>query len=351
MRRMVTSAAIALVAIEALVAAQGKDVNQVLAEARAALGGDKIAAVKTLASAGRTLRTGPNGNTTESEFELSMALPDKYLMRTVLAAMGTMSIYRNSGFNGNQAIDEIDRPPNLSAGNMVIRIAGPGGTAIDPDKATPEQKAELDKMRLASNKREFARLTLGMFASAFPVFPLEFTYAGEAESPDGKADVIGVKGEGEFAARLFVDQKTHLPLMLSWTDKEPMVMRMQTGGPGGPGGPGTSGTTFSVGGGGTQVIQKSGGGGTAGVDTKLQQMSPEDRDKMMKDMEEQRKAAEANRRTVEYRIYYTDYRAVGDLKLPFMIQRAIDGKTTEEMVFDSIKLNGKIDPKKFETAK
>ena len=64
-------------------------------------------------------------------------------------------------------------------------------------------------------------------------YPLTFTYAGEAEAPEGKADVIDVKGEGDFAVRLFVDQKTHMPLMLSWMDKEPLVMTMTSGGPGG----------------------------------------------------------------------------------------------------------------------
>ena len=39
-------------------------------------------------------------------------------MRSVLAAMGNMSIYRNSGFNGGQVIEEIDRPPNLAGGGM-----------------------------------------------------------------------------------------------------------------------------------------------------------------------------------------------------------------------------------------
>ena len=33
---------------------------------------------------------------------------------------------------------------------------------------------------------------------------------------EGKADVLDVTGEGGFAARLFIDQKSHLPLMLTW---------------------------------------------------------------------------------------------------------------------------------------
>lgn len=344
MRPNVMSAAMAVVAIEALVAGQGKDVNQVLADTRAALGGDKMATVKTITGVGRTLRTGPGGNTTESEFEMAMELPDKYLMRSVIMAMGSMSVYRNTGFNGSQAIEEIDRPPNLQGGNIVIRIAGPGGTAMDPAKMTPEQKAEADRMKLLANKREFTRLTLGMFASSLSAFPLEFTYAGQAESGDGKADVINVKGQGDFYVILFVDAQTHMPLMVSWMDKEPFVIQ-------------TGPTGLSAPGSGARVVQQFGGGGTFTSSTTTAppggapNMSKEDIEKLQKNFEERRKEAEAKRRTVEFRVYYSEYKSVGGVKLPFRIQRSIDGKTTEEMVFDTIKLNPKIDAKKFEVSK
>ena len=55
---------------------------------------------------------------------------------------------------------------------------------------------------------------------------MQFVHAGTAESPEGKADVIEVNGEGNFTAKLFVDEQTHLPLMLSWMDKEPLQMTM-----------------------------------------------------------------------------------------------------------------------------
>ena len=40
---------------------------------------------------------------------------------------------------------------------------------------------------------------LGWFAAAHPSLSVEYTYAGEAESPDGKADVIDVKNADGFA--------------------------------------------------------------------------------------------------------------------------------------------------------
>ena len=297
------------------------------------MGGKPFEALTALSATGRTQRSLPSGSTQESEFEFSLALPDKYLMRSVMVAMGSMSVYRNSGFNGEQVIEEIDRPPNLSGGHMVVRMAGPGGTSVNPEKMTAEQKADFNKARLLANKKEFARLALGMLAAAPATYPLEFTYAGEAESADGKADVIDVAGAGDFAARLFVDRDTHLPLMLTWKDKEPLIVQM--------GGPGMS--VSAAGGATTRVVQ--GGPGGPGA------MSKEEREKFEQELEAKRKEAEATRRVVEYRVYYADYQEVGGVRLPHRIQRAIDGKTTEEMIVDAFKVNPKLDAKKFQVTR
>jgi hypothetical protein len=340
MRPMVKIAAVIVLAAQPLVAAQGKDAAQVLAEARKALGGDKLAAVKTLSTEGRTLRTGPDGNTRENEFEMSLEVPDKYLMRSQMVAMGNMSIFRMTGFNGGQVIEEMDRPPNLAGGNVVIRMGTPLGGTVDPEKMTPEQKAEMNRLQLARTQQDFARMTLGMFATSLAAYPLEFTYAGEAESADGKADAIDVKGAGDFAVRLFIDQKTHLPLMITWMDKEPLTIQM-IGGPGGPGAAGATTVTATMGGGAVTQMQSSGGAAP----------SREEVEKRMKEMDARRKEAEAKRRTVEYRLYYGDYQAVNGVMIPHRFQRSVEGKTTEEMIFDTIKVNPKLDAKKFAPTK
>ena len=334
------SVAVALAAAGSLAAGQGRDVNEVLAAARTALGGPKLAAVKTLTAVGRTVRALPNGTSAESDFEMSLELPDKYLMRSVLAAMGNMSVYRNSGFNGGQVIEEIDRPPSLSGGNMIIRMGGPLG-AVDPEKMTAEQKAEFDQKRLVANKKEFAKLALGIFAMSPAAYPLELADGGQAESPDGKADVIDVRGEGGFAAKLFIDAQTHLPLMLSWMDREPITMMMGPGGTVTTGG--APGAGAAVSGGTATFTHVERGGGTP--------PTPEAREKMMADLEARRKEAEAKARTVEYRVYYSDFKTVGGVQLPHRIQRSVDGKPTEEMIFDTVKVNPKIDAKKFQVAK
>ena len=54
---------------------------------------------------------------------------------------------------------------------------------------------------------------------------------------------------------------------------------------------------------------------------------------------------------VEYRMYYADFRDVNGVKWPFRIRRAVGGQTIEETTFDRIRINAKIDAKKFEAPK
>jgi hypothetical protein len=53
----------------------------------------------------------------------------------------------------------------------------------------------------------------------------------------------------------------------------------------------------------------------------------------------------------EQRMYFGDYRDVDGLKVPFRIRRAVNADTVEETTFDRIRINPKIDPRKFETPK
>jgi len=351
--RLVTLASV--VAAQAILSAQGGDMDKILAAARQALGGEKkLDAVKSLAIEGRAMRIRPDGTSTESDFEVAIELPDRFMRREVVVNMGNMSIYRNSGFNGDGVINEIDSPPQLAGGGgnvVMFRTAGPGGATFTsgPGGAgmagmppTPEQQEAARRAMLASSKQDFARMALGMFAKAPAAYPLTMTFAGQAESPDGKADVIEVKGDGDFTARLFIDAATHLPLMLSWMAKEPMNMvRSVTSSPGG-------GSAVTMGGGSGGVVTH---GNVAGAQAPRANMTPEEREKMMKQVEEQMKDAEAKRRVVEYRLFYGDYRAVDGVQVPHRLQRSIDGKPAEEVTFDKVKVNAKIDAKKFTVTK
>jgi len=56
---------------------------------------------------------------------------------------------------------------------------------------------------------------------SFDASPLPFTSVAEAEAPEGKADVLEVRGAPAFVARLFILQTTHLPVMVTWQGGPP----------------------------------------------------------------------------------------------------------------------------------
>jgi hypothetical protein len=334
MRRVVSSLTFVVVAASTALAVQSGDVNRILSDARRALGGDKkLAAVKTFAATGLSTRVVGEQSTAPADAEVAFELPDKFMKKDVLATLGTTTITRTSGFNGDAPIEVIDQPPS-TGGNVVVFKFGSGASS---EVVTSEQKEAARNAQAVAAKQDFARLTLGFLLASPTAYPLQFAYGGQAESPDGKADVIDVTGEGGFAVRLFIDTTTHLPLMLSWMAKEPLVIS-QTVGSGGPGRGAVAPRASAGGAASVGSVQIDGG----------KPLTPEDREKLMKQLEQQRQELEAKRRTVEYRLYYGDYRDVDGIKVPFKLQRSIDGKPTEELTFDKVKINAKIDAKTFD---
>jgi hypothetical protein len=49
----------------------------------------------------------------------------------------------------------------------------------------------------------------------------------------------------------------------------------------------------------------------------------------------------------DYSMYFEDWRDAGGVKFPFKMRRAMAGATTEEWSVSKVRINPKIDPKKF----
>ena len=181
----------------------------VLAAAREALGGEKkLSAVKTMVATGRT-RQVRGENLVPIEFEIAIELPDKYVRKDEIPAQE--SDPTTVGFNGEELL-QFPAP------------AAPPARAGGPPPPKADQMAAARRARLAAVKQDFGRLMLGMFAASFNGYPLTFNYVGKAEAPQGKADVLDVKGPGgpgSLAARLFINADTHLPIMITWTAPAP----------------------------------------------------------------------------------------------------------------------------------
>jgi hypothetical protein len=269
----VITVGICLAATQMPAFAQARTADSVLASARAALGGEaKINAVKTFIATGRT-RQVRGENLVPIEFEIQAELPDKYSRHDEFPAQEAGPV--TAGFVGDQLV-------------LIPRPVPPPPRPGQPAPPPAAMEAQL-RGRMMQAKQDFARLLLGMFAGGTPSFPLTYAYVAQAEAPQGKADVIDVKGPNNFTARLFIDSTTSLPIMISWTAPAP---------PRPPGAQGAQGA----------------------------QGAPP-----------------------EQRMFFAEYKDVDGLKLPFRIRRAAGSETTEETTFDRYRINAKIDPRRFDT--
>ena len=284
---------------------------EVMAAARKAIGDKKLDALKTLTLEAQIQRNVGAMQMT-SDTEILLELPDRYLRSDT--SSGPMSGGFTSGFNGEKVI----RPANamsMAGGAMVIRIGpGPGGPQPPPgEKPSPEEQERLDKAMLRSTRIDLSRLTLGWFVTAHPSLNVEFTYAGEAQSPDGKADVIDAKNGDGFNARLFIDRETHLPLMVTYRGPQPRIVTA--------GGPSRQG----------------------------REMTDEERRKARDQAEKDLDAIRNQPPTmVEFTLFFDDWQDTGGIRFPHKLRRAVGGTTNEEWTVSKVKVNPKIDPKKFD---
>ena len=290
---------------------QGLNATQVLTAAREALGGDKkLSAVKSFIATGRTRQLRGN-NLVPIVFEINCELPDKFVRTDEFPAQDADPT--TLGFNGD-ALVQFPAPPS-----------GPG-RAGGPPSLSPAQQ------RIANVKQDFVRLTLGMFAASFPSYPLTFRYLAQGEAPDGKADILDVAGPANFSAQFVVQRDTHLPVILMWHVPATTVVFRTPGQP----------TPTPVPAGAVIVDAPAPPATTA---------SQADRDQYAATIATLRREALAKAPPIDYRVYYGDVRDVDGLKWPFRIRRAIAGETIEETTFDRIRINAKIDPRKFEVPK
>jgi hypothetical protein len=177
---------------------------------RKAIGGDAtLAALKTASFEGTYRRVMGEQDMT-GDLELYFGFPDRFQRVEQLSFGPNPGPRIAQTFNGAEGWMG---PLGPVPGGAVFRFGGPGGPG------GPEGRRFDPTMMV---KQTYWRTALAMFPGSAATSGLSFTYVGKAESPDGEAEVLDVKGEGNFAARLFVDAKTHLPVMLTYQDRERM---------------------------------------------------------------------------------------------------------------------------------
>jgi hypothetical protein len=283
---------------------------EVVAQMRHALGGDKLETLKALSLEGPFQRDMGQrqlaGTTT-----LTVQLPDRMHRSEDTELPGGASIERIVALNGDTAWDDTKQRGGMGGG-MRIMMAGPGGTELNPEA--------LEEARLRRARAEMLRHVLAFFGAA----GLQPTYVAVAEAPEGRADVLEVKNETGASVRIFVDQQTHLPLMLQYTEVRPRMM-MQGRGPGGRGGRGAG-------------RGQGGAGGNAGE--RGQRPDPEEVRRRMAQMPP---PAPSN-----VTLYLAEYKEVDGVMIPHRLTQAVEGKPIEEWTVEKVKVNPALDAAFFE---
>lgn len=276
--------------------------QELLKQCRTAIGSDRL---ETLSITG-TSRQKMGETETGGELELAMLLPNKLYKATVISPISGIELTRLEVLNGENVWTDMQNNAPTGGGHFVFRQAGGPGTSPE------QQKAQQNFIR-----QEWTRLSLGILGQSPTSVPMEYSYAGEAEAPDGVADVIEVKSKAiGLTAQLFLDQKTHRPLMLSYQGRKAPTMRVMT----------------------RQMSPEDAG----------KKKTPEEMEKEAKDSIAKAQAQAAAEPLVEIQLRFEEFSAEGGITLPHRISRTVDGQMTEEWTFTKFKINPNIKADKFE---
>jgi len=232
-RRILVFAATLLAAGVPALAQDAARGASLLAEARAALGGeDKLRAVRALQARGEFKRMAGAQFTIEGELELSLALPDKMRRDEDMSPPGGgPSFVRTEVLNGTETWEE-------NSGGFMMRRGGPGAPGAGQGNGMrggrgPMDPEQMRQAQLRGRQAELSRYLLALLLTTND----KVAWLATAESPDGTADVLEITPEQGPAVRLFLDTATHMPLMMTWQGFAPMLLAGRRGRGAGDGAP------------------------------------------------------------------------------------------------------------------
>jgi hypothetical protein len=273
-----------------------------LADARRALGGeDKLRAIRALDVRGDFKRAA--GQTTVSgELQIRLELPGKLRRDEDLSLPGGgPAVIRTEVLDGSTVWEGVSGGGGVFIGRFGRgdRAGGGRGAAgADPQRGL----AQIDPARLEEAQRRARQTELSRFMLAWLLTVNgDAAWVATAESPDGKADVIEITTANAPAMRIFLDQNTRMPLMITWQGAAPQL-----------------------------IVRGRRGAAAAGQEAAGGQRS---------DAGQSGSGPAARREQATLQMTLGDYKAVNGLKLPHLITRAVNDMTIEEWTIDSYRIN------------
>src|SRR6185369_10947888 len=188
--------------------------QEILKQAREAVGGEqRLQKLEALHINGQYRRVFGERQIA-GDREISIALPNKYLVEDSMNPGGLSTAMINThALNGDHAWSGTS-----GGGGMVFRMGGPGGQQMSPE--------QMEAMQRRIYQAEFARYVLAMTLAPPASLAVEYKYAGDSDVDGEPADVLDISGPEQFSVRLFFDKKSHLPLLLSYRGPKPRMITM-----------------------------------------------------------------------------------------------------------------------------
>jgi hypothetical protein len=305
-----------------------------MAEARKALGGeDKVAAVKRLEiKAEMTQVTG--NQTLDGDLTMQIESPDKYKRDEEISLPGgSITINRTLGLNGNEVWDVTEgglpggfggRGGRGGGGRLGGILGAAGGNDANQGQLDPARQEALREQQRRTRQTDLTRYLVAFLG----VTPEGVTWVGTAVTPkDEKADVLEFPTADGATTRLFLDETTHLPLMMTFNGPARAA--------GGQGRGNRGGGDAAAGGG----FRGRRGGGDGGAAPQGDGTAAPGGPRGAAPQGGQRAGGFQPGQPTTVELYLGDYKTENGIKTPRHITREIAGEIQEELNIKSVKLN------------
>ncbi|MDX2030789.1 MAG: hypothetical protein SF339_08970 [Blastocatellia bacterium] len=285
----------------------------------------------------------------ENEVTVDLMTPDKIMTTYAMQFGGNPIGTRISTLNGDQTWNDFIPGMGMGGGGGMARMMGGGGGGQGGPGGN-DPNSPMAKYFQMSQRRDLVLVMLGWLLTPPPSAQLEFAYAGEAPGPEGaKLDAIVAKSPQGMNFVLYLNQESHQLVGIKYKAKQTRMIMGGGRGPGGqpgqPGGqPGQPGGQRQ--GGNAQPGQPGGqrqGNAQPGQGGQRPEMTPEERERRMKEAQERfEKAPE-----VDISWAFSEYKNVGGFNFPHRMTKSEGGTPNEEWEISKFKINPKLTADKF----
>ena len=268
--------------------------QEVLAQARTAMGSKgELTGVTSLAVGASVRRViAAVGMELTSDVQLEFLLPDKY-RRTENISMGAISRTVSMGLNGADLFYD-------DGGAAAM-------TGIDPKAPGP-----MHDQIIKGLKEDVFRMVTVLLLAPPSNLACTVTSGGVAEAPDGKADVVDLKGPDKLNLRLFFDTASHRLLLATYQNESIDADQMK------------------------ELTQKT---------IAKAQADPANAAKVAQEMRDEMDKMPKKMLTIQ--MHFSDPKAFGAVTLPSKMSVEGGPQGVEEWTFSSLKLNPPLKPERF----